>query len=104
MEVPACYLITISPQVQKKAQSAVKVVENLFEKALKNNKDVVDSGELMKFAHSLHTAKPCPVVDVKKEKKKRLSLRFLYPEIPEGVSDRSHKKRQKAESMTVILK
>ena len=64
---------------------------------------MVDSVEIMKLAHSRHTVKPCPVVDVKKEKK-RLSLRFLYPEMPEGVSDRSHKKRQKAESMTVILK
>ena len=74
-----------------------------MKKHRKITKTVVDSDEPMKFAHSRHTAKPRPVVDVKKEKK-RLSLRFLYPEIPERVSDRIHKKRQKAESKTVILK
>ena len=47
---------------------------------------MVDSVELMKFAHSRHTAKSCPVVDVKKEKK-RLSLRFLYHEMPQGVPE-----------------
>ena len=80
------------PKSKKKAQSAVKVVENLFEKALKNN---IDCGWfwwtneiLLQPAYSQALSSGwC------QEWKKRLSLRFLYPEIPEGVSDRSHKKR-----------
>ena len=63
------------PKSKRKAQSAVKVVKNLLEQALKITKTVFDSVELEKFAHSRHAAKPCPMVDVKK------SVRFLYPEV-----------------------
>ena len=51
----------------------------------------------MKFAHSRHTAKPCPVVDVKKEKK-RLSLRFLYPEILKSQKPREASESRKHDS------
>ena len=60
---------------------------------------MVDSVEVDNFAHSRHTAKPCPVVDVKRGKK----CLFLYPAVTEGVSDKSHKKRQKAKSITVFF-
>ena len=68
------------PKSKRKSLSTVKGVKNLFEKALKDNKKTVaDSVELEKFPHSQHTAKPYPVVDVKKKK-------TLVPEVSVSLS------------------
>ena len=76
----------IAPNPKKKAQSAVKVVENLFEKALKNNKDCG-------WFCWTNEIRPQPAYSQVlssgwcQEGKKRLSLRFLYHEMPQGVSE-----------------
>ena len=64
---------------------------------------MADSVELKKFTHSRHAAKRCPMVDVKKKKNASpygscilKSLNRSVRQEPEGVSDKSHKKRQKA--------
>ena len=91
------------PKYKERAQSAVKVVKSLFEKALKDNKD---RGRFC-WTREIRPRQPYSQALSSgwcQEEKKSFSLRFLYHKVPQGVSDRSHKKCQKPKAiMTVML-
>ena len=88
------------PKSNGKAESAVKVVKSLFKKALKDNKDPWLS--LLDYRNTPTAGmQSSPVQRLMARRTKTLvpiATNLLYPEVPEGVTDKIHLKRQRAKS------
>ena len=88
------------PKSNGKAESAVKVFKGLFKKALTDNKDpwlgLLDyqntptAGMQSSPAQRLMSRRTKTLVPI--------ATNLLYPEVPEGVTDKIHQKRQRAKS------
>lgn len=95
--------VTLSPYHPKsngKAESGVKVVKSLFKKALKDNKDPWLS--LLDYRNTPTAGiQSSPVQRLMSRRTKTLvpiATNLLYPDVPEGVTDKIQQKRQKAKS------
>ena len=88
------------PKSNGKAESAVKVVKRLFKKALKDNKDPWLS--LLDYRNTPTAGiQSSPVQRLMSRRTKTLvpiATNLLYPNVPEGVTDKIQLKRQKAKS------
>ena len=88
------------PKSNGKAESSVKVVKSLFKKALKDNKDPWLS--LLDYRNTPTAGiQSSPVQRLMSRRTKTLvpiATNLLYPEVPEGVTDKIYQKRQKAKS------
>ena len=88
------------PKSNGKAESAVKVVKNLFKKAQRDNKDPWLS--LLDHRNTPTTEmQTSPAQRLMSRRTKTLvpiSTNFLFPEVPEGVQNQLQQKRQMAKS------
>ena len=88
------------PKSNGKAESAIKVVKGLFKKALKDNKDPWLS--LLDYRNTPTAGmQSSPVKRLMPRRTKTLvpiATNLLHPEVPEGVMDKIHQKRQRAKS------